>query len=181
MEAICSYSFLPPYTLGYTSSSPVLCAFGYLHATSLFRLQLQPSDATIHSGRLKSIREAKSWRPVMHPTGSAIHGSLDNFIATGGVAPTGGCTGTGSGSGSLLGDPSRPLGGGNDTDHWNSLNGGGNRRGGTSEINDDSDDKKDVWLPENDVEIEDSGEFQVLGEITPRRSLDPSPSESFCS
>ncbi|KAL5112274.1 THO complex subunit 2 [Taenia crassiceps] len=123
---------------------------------------LQPSDATIHSGRLKSIREAKSWRPVIHPTGSAIHGSLDNFIATGGVAPAGGSTGTGNGSGSLLGDPSRPLGGGNDTDHWNGLNGGSSRRGGTSEMNDDSDDKKDAWLPENDVEIEDSGEFQYV-------------------
>ncbi|CDS40944.1 tho complex subunit 2 [Echinococcus multilocularis] len=139
----------------------LLISYGLVDVDILFA-HLQPPDATIHSGRLKSIRDAKSWRPVMHPTGSAIHGSLDNFIATGGLAPTVSGTSTG-GSGSLLGDPSRPLGSGNDTDHWNGLNGGGSRRGGGAlETSDDSDDKKDAWLPENDVEIEDSAEFQFV-------------------
>ncbi|VDM22967.1 unnamed protein product [Hydatigera taeniaeformis] len=139
----------------------LLVSYNLVDVDVLFA-HLQPSDATIHSGRLKSIREAKSWRPVIHPSGSAIHGSLDNFIATGGVAPASAGTSTGGGSGSLLGDPNRPLGGGTETDHWNGLNGGGSRRGGTSEINDDSDDKKDIWLPENDVDVEDSGEFQFV-------------------
>lgn len=145
-----------------------------LNPSSILFSQLQPSDASIHTGRVKSIREAKSWRPAMHSNASAIQGSLDNFIATGGFNPS---AGSGGGSSSLLGDPTRPLGGGNDSDHWNGLaNGGGTRRGGgATELNDDPDDKRDFWMSENDTETDDSGEFQVSYML----NLNPIPSDIF--
>ncbi|VDD77363.1 unnamed protein product, partial [Mesocestoides corti] len=120
---------------------------------------LQPADSVIHTGRLKSIRETKVWRPLIQSSAPAIQGSLDNFIATSTFSAAGGST---SGVGSLLGDPSRPPGISVDADHWNSPNNGSsNRRGGVGpEPMDECDDKKDMWTPEDDAESDESGEFQ---------------------
>lgn len=91
---------------------------------------------------------------------SVIQGSLDNFIASGGMNSSGGV----GGPSSLLGEPARPLGCGNDSDHLNGPNNGGSsRRGcGATETNDDLDDKRDTCTPENDIDADDSGEFQVF-------------------
>ncbi|KAM7540386.1 hypothetical protein Aperf_G00000037924 [Anoplocephala perfoliata] len=134
---------------------------------------LQPSDATIIAGCAKSIREAKAWRPVLVPCTSAIQGSLDNFISIGSSVPASGVGGVSGSGGSLLGDPSRSLntgssaggaGNGNDSDHWNGLNSSGpsSKRGAATsgEANDESEDKGDGWIPENDIQTFDCGEFQ---------------------
>lgn len=108
------------------------------------------------------------------PSTSAIQGSLDNFISIGSSVPASGVGGVGVSGGSLLGDPSRSLstgtsaggaGNGNDSDHWNGLNSSGStvKRNTTTsgEANDDSEDKGDGWMPENDIPTFDCGEFQV--------------------
>ncbi|VDN97902.1 unnamed protein product, partial [Rodentolepis nana] len=128
---------------------------------------LLPSDATIHAGRTKSIRDAKSWRPAFQSSGSAIQGSLDSFIATGNSTTANG------GSGSILGDaPLRSLpsnsgsssisavgNGGVEPDNWNvgttSLASNG-KRGGEEE----QEEKGEGWSPENESEVFDCGEFQ---------------------
>nr|CDS33837.1 tho complex subunit 2 [Hymenolepis microstoma] len=131
---------------------------------------LLPSDATIHVGRTKSIRDAKSWRPAFQSSGSAIQGSLDNFIATGNSTTVNG------GGGSILGDaPSRSLpsnpgssstaafgNGGSESDNWNggaasvTTNG---KRGGEAG-GEEMEEKGEGWSPENENEVFDCGEFQ---------------------
>ncbi|KAM3175897.1 hypothetical protein ACTXT7_007579 [Hymenolepis weldensis] len=131
---------------------------------------LLPSDATIHAGRTKSIRDAKSWRPTFQSLGSAIQGSLDNFIATGNSAAANG------GGGGILGDaPSRSLGanvgsssnvavgnGGSDSDNWNGGTAAATANGkrGGEPGSEEPEEKSESWSPENENEAFDCGEFQ---------------------